>query len=640
MRWVTRDSQDGKEYPQLVDTGCDREIVGWDYIRKHRIPAKAIKMPVVLEYMDGQASKPCTHAVWRKFDFPGTNGTRTYKIKYLVADIPEGFVLGLHWLSYADPILNLSARTFTWRIKEEVAAPSAAPSVQEVMHVRKARQQIIQGAIQANEPPEWVKAEFMDVLTPRTSGLPPHRPGWDFKIELKPGFKPRKAPARRYSPQERVMFEDLERMEVAAGRWRLSFSDQAVPLLWAAKAGGEKRPCTDYRYINPWIKDDAFPIPNMRDLLSRLNGKKHYFSLDIPKAYWELRCADKETEDLLAFVCNDKLYAPTVMQFGCKTSVSWFQRFITHVLTKPLSDYGSNMIVYLDNIAGGFDTMDQHDQCLRLVLKALRELGLMLQPKKCEWGKSEVQVCGFLLSAEGIRIDPEKLRAVREWKEPPAHLSESLKKTRVREFHGFCNFFRDMISKFSEITEPLTRVMGPKAEWQWGIEQRTAWKMLKLACCGAPVLAAFEWGIPVEVWADGANKGIGSMVGHRYENGTVKPIGYYSKKLSPAEQNYPTHDKELLAIRKTFEHFRPWLHGSKEPIKVWSDHQALTKFLTKNDLGNQRVARWAEYLSEFSFVIHHLPGKDNSAADALSRQNEDGTPTGGGGAVLQPHNFA
>jgi ribonuclease HI len=210
----------------------------------------------------------------------------------------------------------------------------------------------------------------------------------------------------------------------------------------------------------------------------------------------------------------------------------------------------------------------------------------------------------------------------------------------VREFHGFCNFFRDMIKQFSEITEPLTRVMGPKAAWQWGVEQNAAWKMLKLACCGAPVLASFEWGIPVEVMTDGANKGIGATVSHRYEDGSKKPIGYYSKKLSPAEQNYPTHDKELLAILKTFEHFRPWLHGSKEPIKVWTDHQALVKFLNKNDLGNQRVTRWAQKLSEYSFQIHWIKGTENSAADALSRKYEDGTLTGGGGSVLQPHHFA
>jgi len=112
---------------------------------------------------------------------------------------------------------------------------------------------------------------------------------------------------------------------------------------------------------------------------------------------------------------------------------------------------------------------------------------------------------------------------------------------------------------------------------------------------------------------------IGSEISQLDENGKRRPVLFYSRKLTPAEMNYSTADKELLAIVQTMKKFQHYLRGTKYPVIVKSDHRNLRTFMTTKEL-NARQARWAEELSSYDFVIEHIKGKENVVADALSRR--------------------
>ena len=83
----------------------------------------------------------------------------------------------------------------------------------------------------------------------------------------------------------------------------------------------------------------------------------------------------------------------------------------------------------------------------------------------------------------------------------------------------------------------------------------------------------------------------------------------------------------MLAIVRSFGHWRPELQGSPHQINVYTDHKALEYFMTTKQL-NSRQARWAELLAEYSFMIMYRPGKDNTKADILSRREQDLDPVG------------
>ena len=97
-----------------------------------------------------------------------------------------------------------------------------------------------------------------------------------------------------------------------------------------------------------------------------------------------------------------------------------------------------------------------------------------------------------------------------------------------------------------------------------------------------------------------------------------------------AEQNYDIHDKELLAIVRALETFRHYLEGHPIPFEIWTDHNNLAYFRTKQKL-SRRQARWSLFLSQFNFTIIHKPGNMNKA-DALSRRpdHKEGMPSEGG----------
>ena len=571
---------------------------------------------------------------------------RKLTLTYLVADIPEDLVLGLTWLRQFDPAISFAKGTWNWttarpsvRAKEaEEKARRQQPAVTPVLKItaRKARTRIIQGEIQANEPPEWVQKEFAGLLEPREQGtLPPHREGFDYEVRMKDSYKPLRERPRNFSAKEREMFKDLAKEQLAKGFWRVSKSPQCAQMLWAAKAGGEKRPCIDYRYINRHMINDAYPVPVIRQLMMDVAGSHHFTSLDLPAAYNEVRIKDQATREILAFQCADGQYEPEVMQFGSKTAVAWFQRFITHVLHRNI---GKGVLAYLDNIIVYAKTPEEHHRLLREVLQDLQAEGLRVKPKKCEWFKSEVQFCGFMISGDGIRLDPEKLRAIKEWK-LDLSLKESLKRTAVREFLGFCNFYKEHVDHYSQIAIPLTRLTGATNPWRWGQAEELAMCGLKEAIMLAPVLMAYDQDKDIEVFTDASDGAIAGVVNQKDDRtGKLRPLGFHSKKLNPAECNYTVHDKELLAIVSTFKKFRHWLHGTPNPVKVWSDHSALKHFLSTTKL-TQRHARWAELLGEFRFEIRHLPGKRNGAADGLSRAGTHGKEYGGGARPLREKHF-
>ena len=92
--------------------------------------------------------------------------------------------------------------------------------------------------------------------------------------------------------------------------------------------------------------------------------------------------------------------------------------------------------------------------------------------------------------------------------------------------------------------------------------------------------------------------------------------------MSPAKLNYQIHDKEILAIVKSFQQWRANLARTNSVVRVWTDHKALEYFMTTKQL-NQRQARWAKALAKFYFTIAYRSGKQNKKADTLTRREQD-----------------
>jgi hypothetical protein len=104
------------------------------------------------------------------------------------------------------------------------------------------------------------------------------------------------------------------------------------------------------------------------------------------------------------------------------------------------------------------------------------------------------------------------------------------------------------------------------------------------------------------VETDASDGVLGGVLLQLQPSGEWHPVAYYSKMMIPAEINYPIHDKDMLAIIRALEAWRPELEGSMTRIRIVSDHKALEYFMTRKALSG-RQARWAETLSRFNFML-------------------------------------
>lgn len=119
---------------------------------------------------------------------------------------------------------------------------------------------------------------------------------------------------------------------------------------------------------------------------------------------------------------------------------------------------------------------------------------------------------------------------------------------------------------------------------------------------------------------DASGWAIGGNLQQLGTNGIWQPVAFYSRKLTPAEVNYPVHDKEILAVYACSKAWRSYLIGI--PFEVHTDHRNLVYFQQKQTLV-ERQRRWTHELSEFDFKLIHKPGTSQIISDTLSRRDQD-----------------
>ncbi|GFX30270.1 retrovirus-related Pol polyprotein from transposon 17.6 [Trichonephila clavipes] len=256
-------------------------------------------------------------------------------------------------------------------------------------------------------------------------------------------------------------------------------------------------------------------------------------------------------------------------------------------------------LCYLDDIIVFSETFEDHLIRLRLVLKCLQEAGLKLNSKKCLFATQEVKILGHLVSSNGVRPDPDKIKAVRNFP-TPKNIHD------IRSFLGLCSYFRRFIKGFCYLAEPLQSLLKSGVEFHWGPEEVEAFNSLKKALTSDPVLGMYDERASTEIHTDASGYGIGAVL-VQIQNNVEKVIAYASRTLTKAEKNYSTTERECLAIVWATNKFRPYIFGKH--FTVVTDHHSLCWLMNLKDPSG-RLARWALRLQEHDFDVKYKTEKD------------------------------
>jgi len=297
---------------------------------------------------------------------------------------------------------------------------------------------------------------------------------------------------------------------------------------------------------------------------------------------------------------------------GIKISPSFSQSVMD-----SLFGLDGNIEVFMDDISiftnGSFK---QHLVDLHKVLLVLSNENLRVNKAKCTFTTSSVNYLGHTITTKGIKPQLQKISTILKL-EAPTNVKQ------LRSFIGLVNYYRDFIPQRSHVLDPLTSLTSPKIQFNWSTSCQAAFKKLQLALATSTLLAFPNPRLPFIIEPDASDFQLGSIISQHTSLSSLntiikifletststipigfRPITFFSRKLSSAQRNYTTLEKELLSIVETCN-----------KIFVFTDHRNLTF----NRLSSQRALRWRLLAEEFNITIFFRPGASNLATDAISR---------------------
>ncbi|CAL9248404.1 unnamed protein product, partial [Arabidopsis halleri] len=261
------------------------------------------------------------------------------------------------------------------------------------------------------------------------------------------------------------------------------------------------------------------------------------------------------------------------------------------------------LLVFFDDILVYSASWEEHLQHLEIVFSILRHQQLYLKLSKCIFGATMIEYLGHFISFEGVSTDPSKVQAIKQWPTPTSQ-------KQLRSFLGLANYYRRFIQGYSIIAKPLSNLLK-KDGFTWDDSATDAFQTLKTALSSTPVLALPNFDKRFVVETDASNTGIGAVL--MQDN---HPICFISRALGPRHQSLSVYEKELTAVVHAVQSWNAYLAHREFTIKT--DQRSL-KYLLDQKVTTPFQHMWLSKLMGYTFIIEYKQGKENVAADALSR---------------------
>ena len=407
-----------------------------------------------------------------------------------------------------------------------------------------------------------------------------------------------------------------------------------APIVITVKKDNSIKLALDAKPINRQLYKNKYQMPNVDELIdgvsqiitSASEGSLYFTVLDLKYAYSQIRLTAETAKQ-----CNFNIvggnatgtYRFLAGFYGLADMPAEFQKAMDRTL-----NYSKNTFCFLDDIliVSKGEAKD-HEKLVRNVLQKLDDENLALKISKCEFFQPAVNWLGHNLSIHGIIPKITKTEAIANLKPP-----KSLKQ--LRSFMGSINHLSKFIPNAASLTEKLRPLLKeenekkkmknvrlPVKKFQWNDQHSVVFEDIKKAVANIALLNYYDPLKQTRIKCDASHSGRGATLEQLSHQNEWIPIAFASRYLNSQEQKYSTNELELLAVVWAVDRFKHYLLGKE--FVIATDHKALTSALGEhrsNKTYQSRLTRWVDRLLPYQFTITHIPGRDMSIVDYLSRE--------------------
>ena len=414
---------------------------------------------------------------------------------------------------------------------------------------------------------------------------------------LDANIKPRACPSRRYNEADKKFIsEEISRLlkddiiEPSQSPWRA----QVV----VVSKGGKKRLVIDFSTtINKFTKLDAYPLPNIEVLVNSISQYKIYSVLDMKSAYHQIPL-DFSDRVYTGFEADGALYQFKRLCFGLTNAVATFQRVMDNLIK---DNELTGIYCYVDDVIVCGRDQAEHNSNLKAFIEVVKRYNLTLSKEKSVFNQTTILVLGYEISYRNLKPDPTRLDPIRNIQLPKNGKA-------LQRITGLFAYYSRWIPQYSERIRPLINARIPLNS-----AAIAAIDDLK-NCVIRATKTCIDEKLPFTIETDASDFCISAILSQEGQ-----PVAFYSRTLNPSEVHHHSVEKEAYAI---IEGVRKWSHFLKGRFfHIITDQRSVSFMFShhKSKIKNDKILRWSLELMPYSYNIIHRPGRENAAADTLSR---------------------
>ena len=459
-------------------------------------------------------------------------------------------------------------------------------------------------------------AKYKDIFNKTLSEEPARIPPFDLKVDKDKWNKPaNRGPPRVQTPAKQTeIFKQIDEL-LKQGIIVESSATYYSQVILASKPDNQWRFCIDYRLLNECTESASWPIPNIKEMFTRLGTTKSdtFGVMDLTSGYHQAPVS-LSTQIFTAFITFCGIYQFTRLPFGPKRAPSYFQQMMTSIVLAGLLYFICEM--YLDDCIVYAKGNQEFLLRLEKVFIRFRKHNISLNPKKCKFGMKKVEYCGKEISVKGLSVSTKQKNTVLDFPKP-------VQRKHLKSFLGLVNYFRDHVPNHSSIVKPLNNLIlnytkqNGRGTLQWTPETEAAYEEIRSLVELAPLLHFINDEDPVFLRTDASDYGVGGYLYQRVDNQDL-PVAFVSKSLTETQLKWSVIQKEAYGIYYSTHALGHLLRD--RIFTIQTDHKNLTFIKTDS---NPMVVRWYLAMQELEYTLEHIPGVDNDVSDAFSRLCED-----------------